>query len=700
MTLINILDDISILPDITPRRKSLFRKLMGDRIIDILWHIPYNVNDRQRKYFLKECMPGYYVTLVVEVSFHIPSHALRKPAKIVCTDGHDKLELLYFNTSKHYLTRIAPSGMRIVVSGKIEYDNTQKIWQIIHPDHVGGLETLNHWVGTEAVYNLTAGVTQPMVRSVVHKALSFLPRLPEWHSSEELEKFKFPSFNQCLHILHNPLSKKELHFSHPARMRLIYDEFLAQQISLHLTRKHHVQIRSAMLKHKRKLTDGLIKSLPFELTDDQKKAYEEIEQDLESNIPMLRLLQGDVGSGKTIVAIMAMLQAVECNYQAAILAPTEILARQHYALLQKLVAPLGVTVEILTSREKGRVRQNILENLDSGKIQILVGTHAIIRDNVKFKRLSFVVIDEQHRFGVEQRLALSQKGRNTHILTMTATPIPRTLMMANYGEMDVSFIRNKPKGRQEVVTKVVSTKRIEEIIAGLKPFLDKGQKIYWVCPLVEESENFDLAAANDRYEHLVKVFDKRVGIVHGKIKSVDKEVIMDQFAKGHIDILVTTTVIEVGVDVPEATLMVIEHAERFGLSQLHQLRGRVGRGKDQSICIMLYGDNIGQTAQKRLGVMRESNDGFYIAEEDLKLRGGGELLGTKQAGLPRYHFADFTIDDAKAKHIQHELLSLANKKAKAILEQYPNLKDQGSEAYNLLLKLFQKDDVIKYRRTG
>ena len=481
-------------------------------------------------------------------------------------------------------------------------------------------------------------------------------------------------------------------------MRLVFDEFLAQQLSLQMTRRHHVQVRGAMLKHKRRLMEGLIKILPFTLTQAQLNAYEEIENDLLSSSPMLRLLQGDVGSGKTIVAILAMLQAVESGYQAAILAPTEILARQHYMSLKKFVGPLGVHVEILTSREKGKARQNILEGLDNGRINILVGTHAIIRENVKFKRLAFVVIDEQHRFGVEQRLALSQKGRNTHILTMTATPIPRTLMMANYGEMDVSFIREKPPGRQEIATKLVCVNRFEDVVQGIQRFLDKGQKIYWVCPLIEESETLDLAAVTDRYEDLVARFPKRVGMVHGRIKGQDKEVVMEQFARGHLDILVTTTVIEVGVDVSLATLMVIEHAERFGLAQLHQLRGRVGRGDKASVCVLMYGETIGAVAQRRLEIMRESTDGFYIAEEDLKLRGGGELLGTRQAGLPKYHFADFAIEDLRAKKLQQELLSEANRIAKEALDEDATLKQKPP--YLLLLDLFNKSDVAKYKRSA
>lgn len=670
---------------------------MGDRVIDILWHLPYNINDRQKKTHLKECTPGTYVTIIVEVSFHVPSHALKKPAKVVCTDSNDKLELLYFNTSKHYLTKIAPSGARIVVSGKIDYDPNQRIWQMIHPDHVGGMETLNHWIGTEAVYPLTSGVTQTMVRGAVHKALPFLPRLPEWHTKETLEKYRFPSFHQSVSLLHNPISKKELSFFHPAKMRLVFDEFLAQQLSLQITRRHHVQVRGAILKHKRRLVNSFKKALPFKLTDAQLGVYDEIERDLLRNTPMLRLLQGDVGSGKTVVAIMAMLQAVEAGYQAAILAPTEILARQHYVSLQKYVSALGVNVEILTSREKGKARQNILDGLMSGRINILIGTHAIIRDNVKFKRLAFVTIDEQHRFGVEQRLALSQKGRNTHILTMTATPIPRTLMMASYGEMDVSFIREKPKGRQEIKTKLISVNRLDDVVEGMKRFLERDQKIYWVCPLIEESENLDIAAVTDRFEHLSQIFQKRVAMIHGRLKSLDKEVIMDQFARGNIDILVTTTVVEVGVDVPKATLMIIEHAERFGLAQLHQLRGRVGRGDDASTCILMYGDKLGGVAQRRLEIMRESSDGFYIAEEDLKLRGGGELLGTRQAGLPKYHFADFSIEDPRAKRLQQELLSEANVIAKDILEKDPTLK---SVSHMLLLDLFNKADVAKYKRSA
>ncbi len=699
--MINITDDIAVLPDVTPRRKTLFKKLMGNRIIDILWHLPYNLIDRQRKNFLKECHVGQHITITVEVSFHVPSHALKKPAKVVCTDGRDKLELLFFNTSKHYLARVAPSGTKIVVSGKIDFDQHQKVWQIIHPDHIGGVETMNHWVGIEPVYRLTAGVSQQMVRSAVHKALTYLPKIPEWHTPELLQQFKFPSFHQCLHMVHNPLSLKELEPFHPARMRLIFDEFLVQQLTLHLSRRHHIQIRSLMLKGRGHLLHQLIKDLPFELTSSQKEAFDEIQNDLKQPVPMLRLLQGDVGSGKTIVSVMAMVHTIESECQAAILAPTEILARQHFQTIKHMTRNLGINVEILTSREKGKIRQNILDGLEAGTIHLLVGTHAIIQESVKFRRLAMVVVDEQQRFGVDQRLALSQKGKNPHILSMTATPIPRTMMMANYGEMDVSVIREKPKNRQEIQTKIVSQERLDEVTRGIKKFLDLGQKIYWVCPLIEESEVLDLTHVNERFNYLEQFYPKRVGLVHGRMKGIEKDIVMDQFVRGQLDIIIATTVIEVGVDVPTATLMIIENAERFGLSQLHQLRGRVGRGSHQSLCILLYGENVSPVARRRLEILRESNDGFFIAEEDLKLRGGGELMGTKQAGLPRYRFANFNCEDPRARKLQQELLRIANQEAHKIIEEYPDLKGcPQADHLATLMRLFDKEEAIKYRRTG
>lgn len=699
--MINIIDDIAVLPDVTPRRKTLFKKLMGNRIIDILWHLPYNLIDRQKKNFLKECHAGQHITIIIEVSFHVPSHALKKPAKVVCTDGHDKLELLFFNTSKHYLARVAPSGSKIVVSGKIDFDQHQRVWQVIHPDHIGGVETMNHWIGIEPVYRLTAGVSQQMVRAVIHKALTYLPKIPEWHMPELLKQFQFPSFHQCLHMVHNPASMNELDPFHPARMRLIFDEFLVQQLTLHLSRRHHMQVRSLILRGRGHLLHQLIKDLPFTLTKSQEDAFAEIQNDLKQSTPMLRLLQGDVGSGKTIVSLMAMIHCVESECQAAILAPTEILARQHYHSIKEMTKNLGINIEILTSREKGKIRQTILDGLDNGTIHILVGTHAIIQDSVKFKRLAMVVVDEQQRFGVDQRLALSQKGKNPHILSMTATPIPRTMMMANYGEMDVSVIREKPKNRLEIQTKIVSQDRLGEVTKGLKKFLDLGQKVYWVCPLIEESEVLDFTHVTERFSYLEQFYPKRVGLIHGRMKGIEKDIVMDQFSRGNLDIVIATTVIEVGVDVPSATLMVIENAERFGLSQLHQLRGRVGRGAQQSMCILLYGENVSTIARRRLEILRESNDGFFIAEEDLKLRGGGELMGTKQAGLPRYRFANFNCDDPRARKLQQELLRLANKAAHEIIDEYPELKGcPQAENLIMLMRLFDKEEAIKYRRTG
>lgn len=478
----------------------------------------------------------------------------------------------------------------------------------------------------------------------------------------------------------------------PARARLAYDELLANQLALQIVRRKQRKRPGRSIDGDGTLRERLEQSLPFSLTGSQRIACSEIAGDMKSDSRMLRLLQGDVGSGKTVVALMAMLTAAEQGAQAALMAPTEILARQHFATIEPLAEAIDVSVILITGRDKGKKREKLVSRLNSGDTPIVIGTHALLQDDIGFDDLALVVVDEQHRFGVHQRLALAGKGAAADILVMTATPIPRTLMMTAYGDLETSRLTEKPAGRKPIETRAMPLSRLEDVVDRLRPAIASGARIYWVCPLVEDSDVLDVAAATERQAALAQRFGDRVGLVHGRLKAAEKDAVMARFAGGELDILVATTVIEVGVDVPEATIIVIEQAERFGLAQLHQLRGRVGRGDRPSSCILLYGEPLGETAKARLKVMRDTDDGFVIAEEDLRLRGAGEVLGTKQSGLPQFRMADLAV--------HADLIDTARDDALLILEKDPDLKSERGKAMRTLLYLFERDAVVKTALSG
>jgi len=565
-----------------------------------------------------------------------------------------------------------------------------------HPDWIAKPEEAVNVIGVEPTYALTAGLTSKPLLKAITAALKHAPELPEWLDAPMLSQHQWPSWHGALHAAHAPQELTDLEPTARARQRLAYDELLSNQLALALVRQRTRRTRGEPLKGTGELCNLVLDTLPFTLTDAQSEAIEEITTDLASSDRMLRLLQGDVGSGKTVVALMAMLIAVESQRQAALMAPTELLGRQHYKVLQELAAPSGARIALLTGREKGKPREKLLGELADGTIQIAIGTHALFQEDVAFKNLGLAVIDEQHRFGVHQRLLLAAKTNastgDTNTLLMTATPIPRTLALTAYGDMDVSRILGKPPGRQPVDTRTIPMARLDEVAESMRRAIAGGARVYWVCPLVSESELVDLAAAEDRAADLRKRFGDRVGLAHGQMKGAERDDVMARFAAGDLDILVATTVIEVGVDVPEATVMVIEHAERFGLAQLHQLRGRVGRGAQQSTCLLLYAQPLGETAQARLAIMRETDDGFRIAEEDLRLRGAGEVLGTRQSGLPDFRLADI---DA-----HQDLLQAASDDAQFILETDPDLKGSRGQALRVLLYLFERDAAVRYLRSG
>ena len=664
------------------------------RVIDLLWHFPTGINDRRHRPSISEAEAGTLVTLEVTITAHIaPPRGNRKiPYRIHCADESGEMELVFFRGQKNYFERELPIGEKRILSGKVEF-YSQKL-QMTHPDYIVRLDELDTLPLIEPLYPLTAGVTSKVMTKAIANAVQIIPELEEWQEPNWIKQQGWPSFADALHAVHQPQSGSDLMPLATARKRLAFDDLLANQLALALLRNREITGTGRILDITGSLRKKILASLSFELTGSQKAVLEEIYADMASKDRMLRLLQGDVGSGKTVVALLAMAAAVESGTQAALMAPTEVLARQHFKEFSELADDIGFSVALLTGREKGKSRLELLAKLASGDLDMLIGTHALFQDDVEFADLGMAIIDEQHRFGVQQRMKLQSKGKDTDadVLVMTATPIPRTLLLTNYGDMATSRLIDKPAGRKPITTRILPTQRIDELLEGLARALKTGTQIYWVCPLVEESQKLDLAAADQRHAWLTGHFGDQVGLVHGRMKADEKDAVMKSFADGDLGILVATTVIEVGVNVPNATIMVIEHAERFGLSQLHQLRGRVGRSDTQSSCILLYQGPLSKTSQSRLKVVRDSADGFRIAEEDLRLRGGGELLGLKQSGVP---------DFALARLPEHgELLAAARDDAQLILARDPTLSSKRGKALKTLLYLFERDEAAKLLRSG
>ncbi|RVL81419.1 ATP-dependent DNA helicase RecG [Sinorhizobium meliloti] len=689
---------LDTLPGIGPKTGELYARLLGRetvedcRVVDLLFHIPHSLIDRRRQPGIAHAPNGAIVTITGRVDRHQPAPSGRSnvPYRVFLHDETGELALTFFRVRGNWLEKALPIDETVIVSGKVDWFNRRA--SMVHPDYMVRAAESENMPLVEPVYGLTAGLTSRPLRKSIEAAVARVPDLPEWLDEALLRQQGFKSAKEGFQRLHEPRDETDIDAQAPARRRIAYDEFLAGQLSLSLVRQRLRKVAGTPIHPTGRLSGPVIAALPFSLTNSQSAAVDEILADMSGADRMLRLLQGDVGSGKTAVALMAMLAAVESGGQAVLMAPTEILARQHHATLSRMAAPAGITIDILTGRTKGKERDAILERIASGETQLVIGTHALFQDAVIYRQLVLAVVDEQHRFGVHQRLRLTAKGISPHMLVMTATPIPRTLVLAAFGDMDVSKLTEKPAGRKPIQTVTIPNERTDEIVERLDAALRQGKKAYWICPLVEESEETDAMSADERYQSLARRFGKDVGLVHGRMAGPEKDAVMLAFKNGEIRLLVATTVVEVGVDVPDATIMVIEHAERFGLAQLHQLRGRVGRGDEASTCILLYKSPLSEAGRARLSVLRESEDGFLIAEEDLKLRGEGELLGTRQSGTPGFLIASL---EAHA-----DLLEMARKDAAYVIDRDPELTSERGQALRTLLYLFRRDEAIRFLRAG
>lgn len=678
------------LPGVGPKAAKAFESLGVTRPKDLLYLLPHSGVDRALRLSVREVVPPATLTVEVEIGQHVPPRRKGGPYRVHVRDARVEFLLVYFHARAEALAKLLPTGQRRLVSGKVElFDG---IAQMVHPDHVLRVEEAREIPAYEPVYPLAAGLTQRVVGKAAQAALTRLPLLAEWIDQGVMAREGWPDWASALAAAHGPSGAAELAFTHPARQRLAYDELFAHQLTLSIARTRLRRSTGVATQGTGALRDKVLKSLPYAPTTAQVRAVREIEADMAQPLRMNRLLQGDVGAGKTLVAFQALLIAVEAGGQGVMMAPTEILARQHFEGLAPLARAAGVRLELLTGRDRGTERAMKLEDLAMGRIPILVGTHAVFQKDVEFKDLRVAVVDEQHRFGVAQRMELGAKGEAVDVLVMTATPIPRSLALATHGDMDVSILDEKPAGRKPIRTAMVSSERLDEVVDHLRKAVAEGRQAYWVCPLVEESEVVDYASAEERFRVLRAALGDRVGLVHGQMPPSEKDAAMARFVAGETSVLVATTVIEVGVNVPNATIMVIEQAESFGLAQLHQLRGRVGRGEAASTCLLLYQPPLNETGRRRLTTIRDTEDGFRIAEEDLAMRGAGDLIGTAQSGLPRFRVADLER--------QASLMALAQSDARKLLLDDPDLTGIRGKAARALLWLMDQDCALRLMAVG
>ena len=672
-----LIQNISALDGVGIKTKKLLKKKKIEKISDLLWNLPQGFTDRSNVQTLDKLEIGKITTIKVKVTKYNFPRIRNLPNRVTCEDKIGKIDIVFFNSREGYIRKILPLNSLVIISGKINY--YRKKYQITNPTYVVPIDMENYVNKIIPKYSLTEGLTEKVYRKLIEKVLKNITDLTEWHNEEILKKIGNVSWSESIIYIHK---NKENDLNSKFYKRLAYDEILANLLVLSQVRKRIKKFKKKNKKFDDYLSKKIAKNFIFSLTANQAKIIEEINKDLKSNFKMFRLLQGDVGSGKTIVSLIAASNAIRSNCQVALMAPTEILAKQHYNLAKKIFKSTGVTIEFLTSKSDTKEKKLIQENLTNGKIKFLIGTHALFQKNILFSNLGLIIIDEQHKFGVKQRIELSNKGgRDCDILLMSATPIPRTLVLAIYGDMDVSRLIEKPMYRKSVITLCKPEEKIDEILVFIKKQIKNGNQVFWVCPLIEESKKLDYSAAVKKYNYLSKTFTKKVGLIHGNLQKDEKDKVLNNFLRKSIDILVSTTVIEVGIDFPDASVIVIENSNRFGLSQLHQLRGRVGRGAVQSTCILLYKKNLSGNAKKRIQILKSSNDGFFIAEEDMKLRGFGDILGYQQSGIKDFKLAD---------PIQHEdLFKIAERNIKDIEHDESSFKK-----YYFLLKLFDKADIL------
>ncbi len=687
---------LSSLKRVGPTLSGFLRNLVGsNKIFDLLLHQPVRVEKILFCPRLFEMQNDSLIILKAKVESHFKPTTSRQPFKVICYTPSGYVNLVFFKIFPSQIAKM-PIGSEIAILGRLQKISGEN--QIVHPQEILPANQIEKLPKINVIYPLGTAISQKFLSQKIHEVLEKIDEKDEeWIDINLVKKQLWPSFGAALRKIHNPQLESDLLPENLARKRLVYDELLAWQIAVLLAKNQNGKTKN-FNKPTQNLAESFLKSLPFQLTKSQLQAIEEILSEINSTKKMLRLLQGDVGSGKTVVAIASCLQTLSHNKQTCVVAPTTVLAKQHLAYFRKLLEKMEIRVEILTSATTKKQKNKIIEELKSGKIDILISTHAVLEDDVKFKNLGLAIIDEQHRFGVMQRLKMVEKGLDVDVLLMSATPIPRSLMMGLYGDMDISILNEKPKNRQTIETLVMSAKKTLEVYQGIKRAISRGEKIYWICPAIDPSENSEnnsepsLTNVTEKFAELTKIFGKEfVGLLHGKMKENEKEKIMKEFSNpsGNLKLLVATTVIEVGIDVPDATVILIENAENFGLSQLHQLRGRVGRSDKKSFCILLYGEKFGINQRQRLDILRQSNDGFFIAEEDLKMRGGGELVGTRQSGFPEFKIANLMFDS--------DLLKIAHKQARLILNSDPNLQNKTLQN---LLKLFDYDDCLKVINAG
>jgi ATP-dependent DNA helicase RecG len=682
---------VTTLKGVGPRLAPLLAKACGGEFVrDVAFHLPSGMIDRRSVVPIAGAFPGSQVTIVGTVENHDAPRGANRPYRVRLSDETGFITLAWFNPNRQWLEASLPVGSQRVVSGEVQSFGAER--QMTHPAYVVAVERLAEIATIEATYPMTAGLPPKVMRTATREASARATGLPEWIDEPLRQKNKWNRFPDAIFDAHRPEEAIDLDPTSPNRMRLAYDELFARQLALQLSLAQRKAVVTQALVGDGRHTAALLKALPYAPTGAQTRSFGEIGRDLAGIHPMARLLQGDVGSGKTLVAAWAMARAAEAGSQSALMAPTDTLARQHARALKPVLEEAGLRLEVLTGREKGHVRARLLEDLAEGHIQALCGTHALFQDDVEFQRLGLVVVDEQHRFGVADRKRLVAKGDNPHLLVMSATPIPRTLALAVHGDLDISTLDEKPPGRKPIATRAMPLERLEEVIAATERAIARDDRVYWVCPLVEESETLDLSAAEDRFAHLQERFGDTVALVHGRLSGKAKDAALESFRSGECKILVATTVIEVGVDVPEASVMVIEHSERFGLAQLHQLRGRVGRGGKPGACLLLYSNPLGETAKKRLEALRATEDGFEIARIDFELRGAGDLLGLRQTGLP-----DFKLADPVA---HADLLPIAHDDARNLVAMDPHLTSPRGQAARLALYLFDQHDAEAFLRTA